>query len=194
MKKYLVLAAMLAALPGVAYAQDSDSTTAAQSFDGVRAEARLGYETPTVSGNGEVYKIGSAVSYGGELGFDIAAGKSVVVGPYAVYEFSSVKLCDGPACLSEKGNLGVGGRVGVVVSPNVLIYGKAGYARISFKASSGSFVDSDSKGGVQGALGVNVNFGKHAYGALEFNYGDYGKYGAVNLQRRHVAVGVGFRF
>ena len=185
MKIYLALAAALSCVPGVAAAQD---------FNGVRAEARIGYETPTISDNGTVYKIGSAASYGGELGFDLKLGNKVVAGPYAVYEFSSVKLCSGVNCLKEQGNLGVGGRIGVVVSPTVLIYAKAGYASISFKASSGAASASDSKGGVQGALGVDVNFSKHVYGLVELNYGDYGKYYGVNLQRRHALAGVGVRF
>ena len=110
MKSLYLLALAAVCIPGVAAAQDSD--TRASHFDGIRGEARVGYETPTVSDSGNVYKIGSAVSGGGEIGFDLAAGKSVVVGPYAVYEFSSVKLCDGPDCIKEDGNLGVGGRLG----------------------------------------------------------------------------------
>ncbi len=192
MKSKYLLAAAAACIPGVAAAQDSD--TRASQFDGVRAEARIGYETPTISGDGNVYKIGSAVSGGGEIGFDVKAGKSVVVGPYAVYEFSSVKLCDGPDCLKENGNLGVGGRIGVAVSDKALIYAKAGYARIGFTANTSFGSGSTTKDGVQGAIGVDYNFGKRFYGLLEFNYADYGKFFGVNLQRRHVAAGVGVRF
>jgi outer membrane immunogenic protein len=186
-------AALLACVPGMAAAQDAEPATE-QGFDGVRVEARLGYETPTVSGDGDIYKLGSAVSYGGEIGFDLKVGNKVVVGPYATYEFSSVKLCDGPDCLKEDGNLGVGGRIGVIVSPTVLIYAKAGYANIKFSVDSSIGAGSDSKGGVQGAIGVDVNFGKHFYGFVEGNYGDYGEYFGFNLQRRHVAAGVGLRF
>jgi len=192
MKIYLALAAMFACVPGVAAAQNANDD-----FDGVRGEARLGYETPTVSGSGQVYKIGSAASYGAELGFDLKAGKKIVVGPYAVYEFSSVKFCTGGNCIKESGNLGVGGRIGVAVSPTVLLYAKAGYARITFDASNSSGSGSASKDGVQGALGVDVNFGKHAYGMIELNYADYGSFfgvSGVNLQRRHAVAGVGFRF
>lgn len=192
MKFVYALAAAAACLPGVAAAQDSD--TRASQFDGIRAEARLGYETPTVSDSGNVYKIGSAVSGGGEIGFDLKAGKSVVVGPYAVYEFSSVKLCDGPDCIKEDGNLGVGGRLGVAVSDKVLLYAKAGYARIGFSANTAFGTGSTTKDGVQGAIGANLNFGKNFYGLVEFNYADYGSFFGVNLQRRHVAGGVGLRF
>ena len=192
MKFIYALAAAAACVPGVAAAQDSD--TRASHFDGIRAEARLGYETPTVSDSGAVYKIGSAVSGGGEIGFDLKAGKSVVVGPYAVYEFSSVKLCDGADCLKENGNLGVGGRLGVAVSDTVLLYAKAGYARIGFSANTAFGTGSTTKDGVQGAIGANLNVGKNVYGMVEFNYADYGKFFGVNLQRRHVAAGVGVRF
>ena len=193
MKKYLAAVAAFVCVPGVAAAQDAAPTAPAAQFDGVRFEARLGYETPTVSEDGDVYKIGSAVSFGGEAGFDFRVGNSVVMGPYATYEFSSVELCDGGDCLSEDGNLGAGVRVGVVAG-RTLIYGKLGYARIRFTASSGTFTGSESQGGVQGAIGVNVNFGRNVYGLAEINYGDYGSFSGINLQRRHVAAGVGFRF
>jgi outer membrane immunogenic protein len=193
MKKYLAAVAALVCVPGAAAARDSGVTP---HFNGVRAEARIGYETPTVSGGGQVYKIGSAVSYGGEVGFDLRAGSHVVVGPYAAYEFSSVDVCDTSTgdCLGEDGNLGIGGRIGYVVSPRVLIYGKLGYARIRFTATSGTVRDSASDDGVQGALGVNVNFNRNVYGLLEASYADFGRFEGVNLQRRHVATGIGVRF
>lgn len=122
MKKFYALAAVLAFVPGAAMAQDNDSDA---KLTGVRAEARIGYETPTVSDSTGIYKIGSAVSYGGEIGFDLKVGSKVQVGPYAAYEFSSVKLCDTGACIKEDGNLAVGGRIGVAVSPKAVIYGKA---------------------------------------------------------------------
>ncbi|HEX4695091.1 outer membrane protein [Sphingomonas sp.] len=189
MKKYVALAALAACVPGVAYAQDKTDSK----VSGVRLEARVGYETPTISGGGSIYKIGSAVSYGGEIGFDLRA-KNVVVGPYAVYEFSSVSLCDSGGCLKENGNLGAGGRIGFVVGDKVVIYAKAGYARISFNASSGGASADDSKDGVQGALGIDVNLNRNVYVMVEGNYADYGKYYGVNLQRRHLAAGVGVRF
>jgi outer membrane immunogenic protein len=199
MKALCALALAAACVPGIAAAQDQDAGTRANNFDGVRAEARVGWETPTVSDDGDVYKIDSNVSGGGEVGFDFALGKSVVAGPYAVYEFSSVKLCDSGVCIKEKGNLGIGARIGFAVGDNVLLYAKAGYTRIAMDLTVGSSVLPLDKDGVQGALGANLNFGKNVYGLLEFNYGDYGKldkYGlsGIGLQRRHVAAGVGVRF
>jgi outer membrane immunogenic protein len=193
MKKYMAAVAAFVCVPGVAAAQDAAPASPAAHFDGVRLEARLGYETPTVSDDNDVYKIGSAVSYGGEAGFDLRVGNRVVVGPYATYEFSSVDLCDGADCLSEDGNLGAGLRLGVVAG-RTLIYGKLGYARIRFTATSGNVTASDSDDGIQGAIGVNFNLGRNFYGLAEVNYADYGRFEGINLQRRHVAAGLGVRF
>jgi outer membrane immunogenic protein len=193
MKKYMAAVAAFVCVPGVAAAQGAAPASPAAQFDGVRLEARLGYETPTVSDDNDVYKIGSAVSYGGEAGFDLRVGNRVVVGPYATYEFSSVDLCDGADCLSEDGNLGAGLRVGVVAG-RTLIYGKLGYARIRFTATSGNVTASDSDDGIQGAIGVNFNLGRNFYGLAEVNYADYGRFEGINLQRRHVAAGLGVRF
>jgi len=189
MKKYVALAALMACVPGVAFAQDKPEAK----LDGVRLEARIGYETPTVSGGGQVYKIGSAVSYGGEIGFDLKAGKNVTVGPYVAYEFSSVSLCDSGGCLKEDGNLGAGGRIGFVAGRGTVVYLKAGYARISFKGT-GNITGNESKSGIQGAIGVDVNVSKNVYLMGELDYADFGTLFGTNLQRRHIAGGVGVRF
>ena len=185
MKKLLLAGAACACLPGVASAQD---------LAGFRAEARIGWETPTVSGDGEVYKIGSAVSVGGEVGFDFAAGDKVVLGPYATYEISNVELCDGTDCLEIDDNLGLGGRIGYAVTPGSMLYAKLGYARMKISATSGGVSGSESQGGIQGALGWEANFGKSFYGKIEANYGDYGGFYGINLQRRQLVAGLGVRF
>jgi outer membrane immunogenic protein len=61
-------------------------------------ESRLRYETSTVSSvvtNNDIFKIGSAVAYDAEAGYDFKVGKSIVVGPYVNFEKSSVKSSDG---------------------------------------------------------------------------------------------------
>jgi outer membrane immunogenic protein len=197
MKKYLLVGTALACLTSVAAAQGAPAAAEARladTFAGPRLEARIGWETPTISGDGDVYKIGSAVSFGGEVGYDIAAGSKVTVGPYLAYEFSSVDLCDGGDCLSVEGNLGAGARIGFALSPKAAVYGKIGYAKIGIEASSGTVSASDSKGGVQGALGTEFAIGKVVYASVEASYADYGKFYGINLQRRHVAAGLGIRF
>lgn len=186
MKFFWGAVAALTCVPGVAAAQD---------FDGARIEARIGYETPTLSGDGDVYKIGSAVSYGAEIGYDMKLSKSIVAGPYVTYEFSGVEACDGGDCLKVDGNLGVGARIGYIVGSRGLLYAKLGYASLKMSARSGGLSGSDSQGGVQGAIGYEMNFGKRFYGKLEGNYGDYGSLvGDINLQRRQIVAGFGVRF
>lgn len=193
MKKLLAAVAVLSCVPGIAAAQEEKASNA---FDGLRAELRLGYETPTVSGDGDVYKIGSAVSYGGELGFDIAASNKVTVGPYVNYEFSGVELCNGATCLKVQSNWSAGGRIGVAVSEKVALYGKVGYASLSLKGSVGNTSGTDSKGGVYGALGAELSVAKKAYVNFELAYSDHGALynTGFNLQRRQASVGFGFRF
>ncbi|MDR6853104.1 outer membrane immunogenic protein [Sphingomonas sp. BE123] len=194
MKKFLVAAAALACVPGVAFAQDA--APEGNRFDGLRVEARLGYETPTVSGDGDVYKIGSAMSYGGELGFDLAVSNTVTVGPFVNYEFSGVELCDGADCLDVQSNLAAGARVGVDLGGNAAIYGKLGYASLTIEASNGAVSATDSKGGVYGAIGTELSVTDKAYVNLELAYADFGDfYGTgFNLQRRQASIGFGFRF
>lgn len=186
MKFFWGAVAALTCVPGVAAAQD---------FEGARIEARIGYETPTISGDGDVYKIGSAVSYGAEIGYDMKLSESIVAGPYVTYEFSGVELCDGAACLEVDGNLGVGARIGYVVGSQGLLYAKLGYASLKISATDGVNSGSDTQGGVQGAIGYEMNFGKRFYGKLEGNYGDYGSFvDGFNLQRRQLVAGFGVRF
>jgi outer membrane immunogenic protein len=193
MKKLVAIALAIACVPGVAAAQEEVGVP--KKFDGLRLEARIGYETPTITvdGDEDVYKIGSAASFGGEIGFDIKANK-IVVGPYVNYEFSGVELCEYDVCLGEKGNFSVGGRLGVIVGTKTLIYGKAGYGEIEIEAEVGADSDAEKRGGVQGSLGVEVGVGRHAYGFIEGSYADYGDFYGINLQRRQLAGGVGIRF
>lgn len=181
-------------LTGAVVALAVSSPAFASDYSGARVEARLGWETPTVSGDGDIYKIGSAVSYGGEVGYDLAAGKSWTVGPYAAMEFSSVKLCDGDFCLKVDHNIAAGGRVGYGFGGKYVVYGKLGYASLKLTATDGIDSESDSQGGIQGAIGFEGAMGKSAYWGVEANYGDYGKFEGINLQRRHVAAKVGMRF
>jgi outer membrane immunogenic protein len=192
MRFLIVSAAALAAAAPAAAQNTADS--AANDFDGFRAEARLGYETPTVSGDGDVYKLGSAVSFGAETGYDLAVGANVTFGPYVSLEESSVELEDETSDLSiEVGrNYQVGGRVGIGFG-NLLGYAKLGYSNIKLTAKDSFDSISDTKGGVGGGLGIEGPIGRNAYFGFEGNYSDFGKFDGINLQRRQVAAKVGIR-
>lgn len=193
MKKLIILsAAVAAAFPVAANAQD---------VDGARVEARVGYETPTVSGDfagdDEVYKMGSAVSYGGEVGYDLKLGEKVTFGPYANYELSGVKSCEDGFCVKVKNTFSAGARIGYAPSPNGVVYVKVGYANMRVQASGDGDSETMSHGGIQGALGYEGNFSKNAYWKIEGVYSDNGELFDIpdlNVQRRQLVAGVGMRF
>lgn len=195
MKTFMAAVAALVCVPVMAAAQDAPETVD-HGVDGVRIEARLGWETPTVTdGTGDIYKIGQAVSFGGEVGFDAQVGGSITLGAYVNYDVSNVEICEAGDCLGVKGNLSAGARLGFIVSPRTVVYIKGGYNSITMKAQSGSFSGEESKGGVGGALGVEFGVSKNVYAFFEGNYADFGELGyGINLQRRHVAGGIGVRF
>lgn len=185
MKLIACLAAVAAMVPAAANAADTS---------GGRVEARIGWETPTVSGGGDVYKIGSAVSFGAEVGYDAPIGGKWTAGPYAIYEKSTVKNCEDGYCLKVKGTFAGGLRIGYAVGAKSVVYGKIGYANMGLKATYPVGSDSDNLGGIQGALGFEGGMAKGAYWGVEANYGDHGKYQGINVQRRQVAAKIGVRF
>lgn len=194
MKKLSLAAALGAGLATPAFAQDADTSTAR---DGFRIEARATYETPTVSSieqDGDVFKIGSAFAFGGEAGFDIAVSNSVVVGPYAQYEFSTVESCESNVCLSAEGYFEAGLHVGLATGPSGQVYGKVGYADQSYRFEGAGLDVSDRGAGFAFALGYEHSFGENFYGRVEGGYADLGEVFTINTQRRHFGVALGARF
>lgn len=177
-----------------AVAQDGGDSTAR---DGVRIEARAIWETPTVSSvieDDDVYKLGSAFAFGAEAGFDLAVSETIVVGPYANYEFSTVENCDGTDCVSAKSNVSAGLHVGLAVGESGQVYGKAGYSSLTLETNllGGNLQESGAGAGF--AVGYEHGFGENLYGRLEFGYADNGQIFGINFQRRHAGVALGARF
>lgn len=194
MRKLIAAALCAAGFVSPAFAQEEGQGNDKAGF---RIEARTVYETPTVSSideDDDVYKVGSAMAFGGEAGFDIAVGSSVVVGPYVTFEKSSVKVTDGADRLKVKDNLAAGLHLGYAIGSKGQIYGKVGYAKLRLEAQSGAFRATESGSGVQGAIGYEHGFGEKFYGRVELGYGDNGRIGGINFQRRHAGVALGVRF
>ena len=196
MKKLMMVALCAAGFASPALAQEEAAASNAKA--GFRVEARAMYETPTVSdvgGDEDVYKLGSAVAFGGEIGFDIAVGSSVVVGPYATFEKSSVKAVDNFGdSLSAKDNIAAGLHLGYAVGSKGQVYGKVGYSRLRIGAELSGVRATASGSGFQGAIGYEHGFGEQFYGRVEFGYGDNGRIAGINFQRRHAGVALGVRF
>ncbi|QZH76337.1 MAG: outer membrane beta-barrel protein [Erythrobacter sp.] len=196
MRLFVVPVALCAAVAVPAAAQEAN-TTDSIARDGVRIEARATYETPTVSSieeDDDVYKLGSAFAFGGEVGFDLAVSNSVVVGPYGQYEVSSVESCEEGFCVSTTDYLEAGLHIGVALNAEGQLFGKLGYGQLGFE-TSGLGLDSTETGeGVAFAAGYEHGFGDTFYGSVELGYADLGDVYGINFQRRHAGVTVGARF
>jgi outer membrane immunogenic protein len=206
----LPLASLIVATPAVA-----------QEFEGVRIEARAGYDwvslnsdfndgVTTVEGDSNE----DGFIFGGEAGYDFGVAPGLIVGIYGGAEFSDADFCRpvglvDEACLEVRRNLYVGLRAGGQVAQNTLVYGKAGYtngqARIDFNDVDDvldDLVDSGSRDGWHFGIGVEQNFGTMFYGKLEFVHTIYSDIDfanpdfAVTLDgsRSQVAAGLGLRF
>ena len=191
---------IVALLAGVCFAQPAlaqDAPATSNARDGARIEVRGIWETPTVSSvveDDDVYKLGSALAVGGEVGFDVAVGSNLVVGPYATYELSSVENCDGTDCVSAKDNIAAGLHLGYAVGASGQVYGKLGYDSMTLEASVTGANVQESGEGVAFAVGYEHGFGPNLYGRIEFGYADNGQIFGINFQRRHAGVALGARF
>lgn len=181
-------------------------------FSGPRVEARLAYDSVEATiETGDPTETGSesAISYGGEIGYDLQLGP-VVGGVYAGLEGSNLRTCqevfgDDEGCIGQGRNLYVGARAGIPVAPRVLLYGKAGYSNgsINFNYNGdliGEQFDLNESFdgyhlGIGGELAVTSSF----YGRIEYVHTDYGDLDfdgdiAGEFTRGQVMVGAGIRF
>ena len=181
-------------------------------FSGPRVEARLAYDSvkATVE-TGDPFDTDdseSAISYGGEAGYDLQLGP-VVVGAYAGLEGSNLRTCDevfggDEGCIGQGRNLYVGGRAGFPIASRFLVYGKAGYSNGSLDVSYdgpglADFDVNDDFGGYHLGIGGEFAVTDSFYGRLEYVHTDYGEFDFEGedlgkFTRGQVMVGAGFRF
>lgn len=162
MKKFIALAAIAAAA--------FTTPAMARDFSGPRVEVTVGADD-VVRGADP-----TDITYGAGIGYDLQIGK-VVVGAEAT-----------AANVFDRADLGVAGRLGYVVSDNVLVYTRAGYTNLQRPAVRGRSVSLD--GATVGA-GVEVNVSGPFYGKVEYRYTDFSK---SRIARHGALVGVGVRF
>lgn len=188
MWKYALLLGAVVAQPALADEGNAGEST----ISGLRIELRVGYETPTIS-EGNVYKIGSSVSIGGEVGYDAAVSKKMTVGPYANYEYANSETCVSGYCLGSDGNWQAGLRVGIALSGKSQLYVKGGYDSFQLKGSVNGVSNTETLNGPQGAIGLAFNLSRRSYAGVELGYADLGSYAGYNFQRRHAGVVLGIR-
>lgn len=172
MKTVIFAAAAAAAFSAPAFAQD------AAPFTGPRAGVTVGYDSV------EGFKDG--VSYGLSAGYDVAVAPSITFGP-------EVSLGDSTADADIVGlevsrDLAASVRLGYILNPQVLVFGKVGYASTRFEGSNSN--NGASLEGVRFGGGLEYAFNGNAYISAEYQRTEYENNGS----RDAGVVGIGFRF
>ncbi|HEX8365498.1 MAG TPA: porin family protein [Allosphingosinicella sp.] len=192
MRKIIVAALLAGGLATPAFAQD------AAPFSGFHVEGIVGYDTTDVEGegtNGIVYGIGAGYDIqSGNLvfGIDGEASKSTLDECVASVDVTGDELC------AEAGReLSVGGRIGMVVGSNALVYARAGYTNarvnIDYDHPTNNTLDlneGDNLDGVRVGGGVELALGTNAFVRAEYRYSNYEQ----GFDRHQAVGGFGFRF
>ena len=192
MRQYLfaILAAGAVATPAAAQSGP---------FSGLRVEGIVGYDTVDVENDNS-----DGVTYGAGVGYDAQAGNVVFGAEGEISEstvdecVTGVELASDELCAQAGRDLYVGGRVGALVSPRVLVYGKAGYtnARVNLDYEDGTagttldFEDGENLDGVRVGGGVELALGPNSYAKTEYRYSNYEQ----GFDRHQIVAGFGFRF
>lgn len=168
-------------------------------FSGVRVEGVAGYDRADVEGQDS-----DGITYGAGIGYDVQS-RGAVFGVEAEATDSTVDECvadvdiTGDELCAELGrDLYVGGRVGAAVSPNLLLYGKAGYsnarARVDYEDGTAGTALDVSEGrnldGLRVGGGLEFALGTNSYAKTEYRYSNY----EDGFDRHQVVAGFGFRF
>jgi len=184
MSKYLIaaLAVSAAALAAPAMAQDAD-----KAFNGAHIEALGGWDR--VQGEGQH---DDGVLYGAGAGYDIRRGNAVF-GIEGEVSDSTQKENVGALTEHASRDLYVGGRAGIVVGGNNLLYAKAGYTNARY-AVSGTDTGVDlAHGNLNGArvgAGIEHQLSNNMFVKAEYRYSNYEQ----GVSRNQVVGGVGIRF
>lgn len=196
MRKFLT-AALLAApalvgLSAPAFAQ-SDAP-----FTGPRVEGIVGWDRVQAEGD---HKDGAV--YGAVLGYDWQQGNTVFGAELEATDSSAdvcardVSRAGDRLCVGAKRDLYIGARVGAVVSPNTLLYAKAGYtnARFGYDYDDGGNGDLDygngtNLDGFRVGAGAEYKIGTNTFVKGEYRYSNY----EAGVSRHQALAGFGVRF
>jgi outer membrane immunogenic protein len=166
----LAAAAALGMMATPALAQDVRDDAA---FTGPRVGATVGYDT--IRGNEDV-------AYGGVAGYDFAY-RGMLVGGEVGLEDSSVRING----VRASRDLAASARVGYVIAPRTMVFGKVGYATTRFEGFGGH----TNLEGVRFGGGAEFALTPKTYLTGEYRRTEYeGNFGG----RDQVMAGFGFRF
>lgn len=191
----LILATVAATMPLGAVAAMAQE---AAPFTGPRVEGLIGWDQTKAYGDKD-----DGVTYGIAAGYDVAVGQNFIAGLEGEISDSTAKDCSSFAsatdnlCFRAGRDLYAGVRVGVPVTPNVLLYGKAGYTNARYKltyddGASGAlnFRDGRNFDGYRLGAGLEYAITPQAFVKTEYRYSDW----EDGLSKHQVLAGAGFRF
>ncbi len=206
-----------------AFAQDGSPASA---FAGPRIEAIIGYDHNRSGSTRDIdlpetqiKQTITGLTYGGGIGYDIAAGNNLVIGAEAELTDSTASWDNNNGVPNEftlgrvkaDRDIYVGARVGYAMSPTTMLYAKGGYtnARFGLLGTDGTTnlnqrLDTD---GFRVGAGVEQKFGSNVFGKLEYRYSNYSRAEFdfngntpdssrfdIDTDRHQVVASVGLRF
>lgn len=202
MKPIHKLIGLFAILPGTAFAQDAEK----RAFDGVHVGVSVDrrtldgdYKVPNFDTKLDEDKAG--IGYRGHVGYDVRLGSAFVLGIEG-------GLGRGGRSLAMKGdiadytlkpgwNYDVSGRVGVLPTSKIMLYGRGGYSwlRVDEKTDFGDVkrLDIESSATRKGLLlgaGVEAAVTSGVRARAEYNQTDYGE--GLKSSKMQVGLSLGF--
>jgi len=173
----------VAALVAAASATPAFAETAP--FSGGHVEAITGYDS--VHGGGDST---GGILYGVGAGYDFRSGNAVFGIEGEALE-STAGDCDSGLCVDASRDLYIGGRVGAVVSPSVLLYAKAGYTNARVVVESGGVSAGTNFDGVRAGAGLEWAIPSSPVTLrTEYRYSNY----QDGLSRHQGVLALAFRF
>lgn len=152
-------------------------------FQGGHVEAITGYDHVNNSG-------GDGIMYGIGAGYDFRTGGAVIGIEGEVLE-STTGECAGNLCVDASRDFYIGGRVGALVAPRVLLYGKVGYSNARVEVTNGNVSDSTNLDGIRAGAGLEVQFRNSPLSMrAEYRYTNYEQ----GVERHQGTLGLAFRF
>ncbi|MEG3144399.1 outer membrane beta-barrel protein [Sphingomonas sp. RT2P30] len=221
MRTLILTAAVSAIALGAAAPAFAQDSAARDPFTGPRVGVLLGYDRmqagSTQSSSISDRNAAEGLTYGGDVGYDVALG-GIVLGAEGEVSGSTAKVSNNPVAAASLGygrvkagrDLYLGARAGIRAGRNTLVYAKGGYSnqRLDLTANNGTTTTAQhfNLDGWRVGAGVEQSIGRNTYAKIEYRYSNYNnarlEYAngantnnfSVDTDRHQVVAGVGFRF
>lgn len=177
----IILSALIgsAAIATPAFAQGNDTP-----FHGGHVEAITGYDHISGAGGQD------GILYGVGGGYDYRSGNAVFGIEGEVLE-STTGDCVGNLCVDASRDFYIGGRIGAVVAPRVLVYGKLGYSNARVDVTQNNVGDHTNLDGIRAGAGIEWQFRNSPLSMrAEYRYTNY----ESGVERHQGTLGLAFRF